>query len=273
MKSPKKSARSNKPRHVSEMWNCYEPRAMVTDKVLSMRSKIWESFEEMFGGRHPDTITLADVEDWRDSRKWRVKPTTMNMELAACSAVWTTLERMDMVGANPFKKARRLPVKKGLPKFLPWCDAVAILDKCVAHSTEMGLAATLMLMGGLRIGEVLRARWEDVDWVRGTMLVNGTKTEASLGRIELHPTLRERLVPHCREGGQMVTMSESSLRCKWAALAPGVTPHQMRHTIATHLLDLGHSLAEVAVFLRHGSIASTKIYADLRGVGIDVGRL
>ena len=274
MMSPKKkSARSNKPRRVIEMWNFYEPRAMVTDKVLSMRSKIWESFEDMFGGRPPDTITLADVEEWRDSRKWRLQPTTMNMELAACSAVWTTLERMDMVGANPFKKARRLPVKKSLPKFLPWGDAIAILDKCAAHSTEMGLAATLMLMGGLRIGEVLRARWEDVDWVRGTMLVNGTKTDASLGTIKLHPSLRERLEPYRGGAGLMVTMSESSLRCKWAALAPGVTPHQMRHTIATHLLDLGHSLAEVAVFLRHGSIASTKIYADLRGVGIDVGRL
>lgn len=114
MMSPKKSARSNKPRRVSEMWNFYEPRAMVTDKVLSMRSKIWESFEDMFGGRHPYTITLSDVEDWRDTWKWLVKPTTMNMKLAACSAVWATLERMDMVGANPFKKARRLPVKKSL---------------------------------------------------------------------------------------------------------------------------------------------------------------
>ena len=273
MKNPKEKSARSKPRRVIEMWNCYEPRAMVTDKVLSMRSKIWESFEDMFRERPPDTITLSDVEDWRDSRKWRLQPTTMNMELAACSAIWSTLERMDQVGANPFKKARRLPVKKSLPKFLPWDNAVAILDKCAAHSTEMGLAATLMLMGGLRIGEVLRARWEDVDWKRGTMLVNGTKTDASLGRIKLHPTLRERLEPYNCGVGRMVTMSESSLRCKWSALAPGVTPHQMRHTIATHLLDLGHSLAEVAVFLRHGSIASTKIYADLRGVGIDVGRL
>ena len=55
---------------------------------------------------------------------------------------------------------------------------------------------------------------------------------------------------------------------KTVSRAAGVvaTPHTLRHTAATILIDRGVPLAEVSRFLRHSDLGTTQIYADIRGV-------
>ena len=59
------------------------------------------------------------------------------------------------------------------------------------HDEAAPVIAALGGMLGMRKGEIDRAKWEDIDWERGEVLVRGTKTDGSLAVLPLHSALRE----------------------------------------------------------------------------------
>ena len=66
--------------------------------------------------------------------------------------------------------------------------------------TNVGLSIVLAALLGLRKGEMAEARWEDIDWDAGRVLVRGTKTELSGSSLPLHPSLRAYLEPYRQPG-------------------------------------------------------------------------
>jgi len=49
-----------------------------------------------------------------------------------------------------------------------------------------------------------------------------------------------------------------------------ITPHQLRHSVATHLLNKGYGIEQIAVFLRHSNDSATRRYANLKGVKLTI---
>ena len=188
---------------------------------------------------------------------------------------------------NLFRRvyAPRLPQR--LPRYLTHEEIAALFDAPPAD-TPQGLRDRAILetlyASGVRVAELAGLNVRDVNFSSGEMRVIG---KGDKERIVLlgHPALRA-LQVYLREGrpslqgerpplpalflnrsGSRLSVRSISELVRQAGVAAGiaqtVTPHLLRHTFATHLLDGGADLRVVQELLGHSSVATTQIYAHV----------
>jgi integrase len=216
-------------------------------------------------------------------------------------------ERRGEVARNAAGLAEAVHVERRPHRVLTVTQARRLLD--VARDDRLEALWTLALLTGLREGELLGLRWEDVDLERGELHVRGTlKRLAGQGLVRTSPKNRasgagvplvdlavdalgrhgarqveERLAAgeHWRDEGYVFTtplggpLDARNLLRSWHALReraglPEMTVHDLRHTAATLLRNLGVPMDVVSRILRHSGISITAdIYAE---VGHDLAR-
>ena len=142
----------------------------------------------------------------------------------------------------------------------------------------------LALKTGLRVGELLALKWEDIDLKAGLLIVKRTLWQGQEGSpkggkrreiplsaqtVAMLRSYRHLKGPYvfCDVAGQRLTHSIVKevvpTICKKAGLPKRLTMHSMRHTFASHLVMRGRSLVEVQQLLGHSTIQMTMRYAHL----------
>jgi integrase/recombinase XerD len=174
---------------------------------------------------------------------------------------------------------------KRLPKALPLADVEAILETAGAPDTILALrdrALLEVLYGtGARISEAVGLDVDDLDTVDGTVLLRGKGGKERLvpvGRFALEAVAayltraRPELVVRGRGTAALFLNAQGnrlSRQSAWTVLVrtaerAGVTrevsPHTLRHSFATHLLDGGADVRVVQELLGHASVTTTQIY-------------
>ncbi len=172
---------------------------------------------------------------------------------------------------------------------LPGCLDVDEMDRLLAApdvSTLLGARDRAILetiySGGLRVGEVVALNIEDVRDGRQVLRIAGKGKKqrlAPLGRmarlaIEMYLRLRAEHGRGANRGPLFLTrtgnrLSDRSVRrrldacCRQAGIGRHVTPHTLRHSFATHMLNAGADLRSVQEMLGHESLSTTQIYTHL----------
>ena len=210
---------------------------------------------------------------------------TIHLKMSALRSLFKWLVRTERVKQNPLvgltlpKKAHRLP------KFLTIQQVEALLDAPLKEDGKNKLAAwrdkailETLYSAGLRIHELVQLNDEDMDVLGEVARVRGKgKKErlAALGgpaieTLQKYLELRARNVRGPlfvnRFGGRMTARSVQRMLKKYliaAGLDPSLTPHKLRHSFATHLLDAGADLRSVQELLGHASLSSTQIYTHI----------
>ncbi|MEZ5092541.1 site-specific tyrosine recombinase XerD [Nocardioides sp.] len=190
-----------------------------------------------------------------------------------------------LADADPAAAVKPPTPAKRLPKALPLSDVEAILEAAGSAGTVLALrdrALLEVLYGtGARISEAVGLDVDDVDLVDGTVLLRGKGGKERLvpvgsfareavsayltrGRPELLAAGRgtPALLLNAR-GGRLSRQSAWAVLVK-AAERAGVTrdvsPHTLRHSFATHLLDGGADVRVVQELLGHASVTTTQVY-------------
>lgn len=189
------------------------------------------------------------------------------------------LERNPTEGLRGPKTRRRLPhvlESRGIEKLLEAPDADSPLGKRDRALIETAYA------GGLRVSELVGINLEDLDLRAGVVRVRGKGRRERLtpiGRFAVEairawlacrrpaasPAAQKALFLNKR-GSRLTARSVGRLLAKYLALAgldPRTSPHTLRHTFATHLLDRGADIRSVQELLGHASITTTQIYTHL----------
>ncbi|HMC66414.1 MAG TPA: tyrosine recombinase XerC [Gemmataceae bacterium] len=212
---------------------------------------------------------------------------TIARRLAAVRSWCRFLCRQGTLTANPAEGLRSPRQEKKLPHFLNEKDLGRLLDTPKAD-TAMGMRDRAILetlySAGLRVSELTGLDVADLDLDAGLITVRGKgKRErlALLGKPALKVmaqwlALREGLAngkarpPSAiflnKRGGRLTSRSVGRLLEKYLALAgldARTSPHTIRHSFATHLLDRGADIRSVQELLGHRSLTTTQIYTHV----------
>lgn len=252
--------------------------------TLANDRQAWNRFFSWHETNDIHKVKRHHVLEWRNALLAEgVSETSVNSYCRWLSAVFSGLADAELyTGSNPFKGLRALQTNKEF-KFVPWDQACKLLDAAEEHSRDLHLAVALCALAGLRKGEVLDAKWGDIDWDAAALHVRGTKTKSSDANVSIHPRLREILERYRGKddayivkpaNGQGVYRYRWNWDRSWNTIEKrcGVecSPHGLRHSFATHLLDVGLTLAQIAKCLRHAGLSTVQQYAKVAGVSVDL---
>lgn len=188
-----------------------------------------------------------------------------------------------------WKKKEPPPPKKRKPKRIPVYlsqeEAADILDvagsyepRGVPHGKERNRALiALMLYGGLRVSEASGCNRRDLDLDSGVLRIIGKGNkerelplnDVAIAAIRRYLDVRTDDAPEmflARTGSRLSARSIDQIvrqMSGFAGITKKISPHKLRHTFATLLLDSGADLRDVQEFLGHESVATTQIYTHL----------
>jgi len=233
-------------------------------------------------------VTYPDLRAFlAHSLKGRRK-STVARKLSALRTFFKYLQRQGAVEVNQAKLAPSPKLDKTLPHFLTVDEAFHLLDN--AGGDDFGGSRDRAILeafygGGLRLSELAGLNLADLDLREGVLRVWGKGAKerlAFLGKSAIEAVkdyLPRRLALLGRtgtpeqaalfvnkRGGRLSSRSVARLVEKWAQLAglsQALTPHGLRHSFATHLLEGKADLRTVQELLGHSSISTTAHYTHL----------
>jgi integrase/recombinase XerC len=206
-------------------------------------------------------------------------------QLSALRSFFKYLMREGIVEANPARTVATPKREKHLPTVMQPADVALLLEQ-PDTSTPLGIRdqayLELLYASGLRISELVGIDLEDLELrarlvkVRGKgskerIVPFGTTAEKALRawlavRGELATDIEEPAVFVNYRGKRITTRSVRRLfdgYIRKAALRAGISPHTMRHSFATHLLNAGADLRGIQELLGHASLSTTQKYTHL----------
>ena len=224
-----------------------------------------------------DQVSQFGIEKWKASRQ--VKPATINRELAQLKASFNRAIEWSFVTSNPAQSVRLLKDKSGKRvRYLSDTERQrldAALDKRHDH---LPYIVRLVLMTGLRRGEIFSLRWEDINLKSQMLIVQASNAKSDKGRhIPLNTRANALLKAWQMKSGNrsgLVFPNPSTglqlgeIKTGWRTLMRNTAInefrfHDLRHDFASQLVMHGVDLYRVKELLGHGSIAMTERYAHL----------
>lgn len=179
------------------------------------------------------------------------------------------------------RKVTKPKLPRGRVRFLSDEERSALLSACKESTNPfLYIVVVLALSTGMRQGEIMKLRWEDIDLFRGRIILhetkNGERRVVPLKGLALK-LLQELTKMQSRDFGFLFPSQKDQksqkpkpidLRFPWevALKATGITNfrfHDLRHSTASYLAMDGASLAEIAEVLGHKTLAMVKRYAHL----------
>lgn len=244
-------------------------------------------------GTRPAQVRAQDVRGYLASLHGKRHPSTLGRKLAAVRTFFRFLVREGRVRLDPTLGIPSPRTPKRLPHPLPVDDCIRLAESVSATPDEPGGAPPLkdlrdralleLLYGaGLRVGEVTGLDVRDVDLHRGDVRVCGKGNVERVvplpeqARRALTAYLDARRAPGLlsqplftslrprRDGPRRLGARDVRRVLRGRALRAGVSdrvhPHRLRHSYATHLLDMGADLRQIQELLGHKSLSTTEKY-------------
>jgi site-specific recombinase XerD len=231
------------------------------------------AFVRFFGARHPQDLTNEDIHSYLlHLVEAGLSRSAVDQALNAIRFLYA-----EMYG-KPFalKNIPRPKMEQRLPVvlFREEVKQIAI----AAGNSKHRLMIEVMYAAGLRVSEIVQVRVKDIDLERLTLVVRGgagkqdrttvlaESLRDALSRQMAGKKSSEFLFPSER-GGALTTRSVAKF-FKAALDAAGVekeaTPHSLRHSFATHLLEAGTDIRYIQQLLGHARLETTRIYTKVR---------
>lgn len=230
-------------------------------------------------------LSPADVRAFITKRRGEgLGPRGVQRALAAVRSFFRHLAREGILD-NAAPRAVRTPrIRRGLPRPLSEPDAASVLEEAAANDVEWIAARdvallTLLYGAGLRISEALSLKRGDVPLGQSLSILGKGRKERSvpvLSAVRDGIAAYATLIPFSggpqsplfvSRRGKPMSAREAQLLMQRLRSALGLseraTPHALRHSFATHLLQNGGDLRAVQELLGHASLSTTQTYTEI----------
>jgi len=211
---------------------------------------------------------------------------TISRKLSSLRSFFRFLVRENYIDSNPFQMISTPKVEKKLPNFMYPEEILELLEK-PDTSQPLGIRdraiIEVLYASGMRIGELVSLNVDSINLNTGTALVFGKGSKeryVPLGKYSLEALkryleeARQKLLTNNQEkalflnkhGGRLSDRSVRRMLDKYVkvlSFSKQLSPHTLRHTFATHLLNAGADLRTVQELLGHVNISTTQIYTHV----------
>lgn len=253
----------------AELAGQYMPLARVNKRSWDRDQSLLTNLLPAFGARRLDDINPLSIEEYKRQRLEKVKPATVNRELALLRHMLNLAVSWKKLASNPMRDVRMLRVDNVQDRILTKKETDALLRACCGHLRPVVITA---LHTGMRLGEILTLRWGQVDLGQRMVTVLNAKN-GKARKIPLNNVMME-LLEKIKEGSRSdhVFVSDrtkrpvSGMRTAWLAAIrrSGIARcrfHDLRHTCASRMVAAGVDLVTVKEILGHSTITMTVRYA------------
>jgi integrase/recombinase XerC len=218
------------------------------------------------------------------------KKTSIARKLAALRTFFQFLVREGVIELNPAKLVATPRKEKKLPVHLSIEDAVRFIET-PDPETDFGkrdrAILELLYATGVRVSELVQLDLRDIDFKNKLLRVFGKRRKERIvpfgdpaaRALQVYLDIRETFLMNAPaakrdaqplilnyQGTRMTTRSVGRLVEKYIRLCAGIhdiSPHALRHSFATHLLDSGADLRDIQELLGHARLSTTQIYTHV----------
>ena len=250
----------------------------------------------LFGVEKRSDVPVAEIDrltirEWMASLHGDHKKTSVARKLASLRTFFQFLVREGKLESNPAKQVATPKIERKLPNHLSIEDAVRFIETPDIN-TDLGrrdrAIIEFLYATGIRVGELVGIDLADVDFREKVVRVTGKRKkqrmvpfgEPALQAMMLYlEETRAAFLNECpaamrdpqalflhRRGGRLTTRSVGRVIDKYIKLCSDIhdiSPHSLRHTFATHLLDQGADLRDIQELLGHARLTTTQIYTQV----------
>lgn len=216
-----------------------------------------------------------------------VSKATLSRKLAALRSFFKYLTRENHLKANPVSGISTPKREKKLPHFLDINEVTHLLEAPSGESWEAKRDRSILetlYSSGVRVSELVGLDRQDIDLFSALLKIRGKGKKERIVPIgdkalqavrvyldAIPSSLRQKngangAVFLNRSGTRLTDRSVRRLTLKYArrvSLKSGISPHTLRHTFATHMLDRGADLRSVQELLGHANLSTTQIYTHV----------
>lgn len=238
-----------------------------------------------------EQIDRLTIREWMAGLHGDHKKTSVARKLASLRTFFQFLVREGKLESNPAKQVATPKIERKLPNHLSMEDAVRFIETPDVN-TDLGKRDRAILeflyATGIRVGELVGINIADVDFRERMVRVTGKRKKQRIvpfgepaAQAVMHYLEETRGVflnecpeadrdPNAlflhRRGGRLTTRSVGRMIDKYikqCADIHDISPHSLRHTFATHLLDSGADLRDIQELLGHARLSTTQIYTQV----------
>ena len=236
-------------------------------------------------------IDRLTIREWMASLHNDHKKTSVARKLASLRTFFQFLIREGIVDVNPAKLVATPKIERKLPNHLSMEDAVRFIETPDTN-TDLGrrdrAIIEFLYATGIRVGELVNINLKDIDFRERLVRVTGKRKKQRIVPFHAHALQALMLylsetrpaflnnAPAAERDSQAVFLNYQGTRIttrsvgrmidkyiKQCSDIHNISPHSLRHSFATHLLDQGADLRDIQELLGHALLSTTQIYTQV----------
>ena len=227
-------------------------------------------------------------------RKKKINSSTVNRKLSVIKSFYDYLNQIGLINSNELKTITTQKLQKNLPKLLSEKEILYLIDKSEKIYTEnpsknisylrIQVILEILYSTGLRISELLNIKINQVANIRDKLYINGKGNKQRLvifnkNALNLIKNWINLMIKYNKNKNsylfeniyntnvisrQQIYKDLKKLALKTNTDLEKISPHSIRHSFASHMLNRGADLRSIQKLLGHSDISTTEIYTQVR---------
>lgn len=209
---------------------------------------------------------------------------SINRKISALKSFYNYLEKKTYIAKNPLDNITAPKYSKKIPEFIPEKELNYLFDFEIFPEDFKGirdrLIIELLYTSGMRVSELVNLRLKHISFSKNTLYIHGKRnkqriipiTENIKKQIEQYLKIRKNMVPEkmeyliitnsCKKAYSKLIYRVVNKYLTLVSTKTKKSPHILRHSFATHLLNNGADLNTIKELLGHSSLAATQAYTQ-----------